>query len=122
MPAYAGSPIFGAAVKMVTSNIERSVQENSFFGVDGVETLDGGFRGRITTASGILFGDSPSACASAVETFRSFDDGAYDTLVDTAGFSWDFVRLRTFHPQERAYFNTGLGWCRNYTATFHHLA
>lgn len=123
MPSFDGlTGFFGAAYKISTSNVERSTQINEFFGLDGIEALDGGFRGRITVATGIAYGDTINDVASVIETIRGYDNGLYYTLIDSAGVTWPLVRLRTFNYQERAYVHSQLGYCRNYAITFHHLA
>ena len=60
MPSYGGVPIFGGAVTMRTADNPREKQVNAFFGLSGLETLDGGLRGRTTLVTGLLYGNTPS--------------------------------------------------------------
>ena len=75
MPSFGGTSIFGTAVSMSTADNPRESQLNTFFGLSGLESLDGGMRGRWTQVTGLLFGNSPGALATAEALFRSFNDG-----------------------------------------------
>lgn len=121
MATFGGASIFGAAVHMKTQDAQRAVQHNAFFGLSGLESLDGGLRGRVTSVSGLIYGNSPSNCASNVETFRSYNDGLYYNLVDTSGTTWANVRLLDFDPEENGFPHTQLGYVRRYRAAFFHL-
>ena len=61
MPSYGGVNIFGTAVTMSTADHPRESQVNSYFGLSGLEMLDGGSRGRVTEAGGLLFGPTPAS-------------------------------------------------------------
>ncbi len=122
MASYGGVAIFGAAVSMTTSDNPRETQVNSFFGINGLETLDGGFRGRITKVHGVLFGQSSFLLASAEGLFRSYNDGIARTLVDNLGTVWPNVRLLTFQPQGRVRQSADGTFFRAYQAQFLHLA
>lgn len=125
MPSLDGVAIFGLAVSMATADNPRSQQVNTYFGLSGLETLDGGLRGRVTAARGRLVGTTPAALASAEGTFRSYNDGAAHTLVDTFGVTWINVKLDSFEPQGRVQISNAAGggviYHRNYTARFLHL-
>lgn len=103
MPAsFAGVPgFFGLSARLVTVDNPRGEQLNSFFGLSGLERLDGGLKGRYTLASGVLYGSNEAALAFVRESFRAKNDGLAYTLVDTAGVTWPFVVLETFEPGER---------------------
>lgn len=107
MATYGGSAIFGASVTMATTDNPRVQQQNHFFGLSGVESLDGGLRGRFTEARGVLygFGASPSVASAnlavAEESFRGLNDGLARVLVDTRGVTWIHVKLEGFQPQGR---------------------
>ena len=88
MPSYGGINIFGTAVTMRTADNPREKQVNSFFGLSGLETLDGGLRGRSTVATGLLYGNSPALLAAAEASFRSFNDGTARVLIDSLGSIW----------------------------------
>jgi len=122
MPSFGGVNVFGTAVVMKTADNPRERQLNSFFGVNGFETLDGGARGRLTDVTGVLFGGSAAALASAEGLFRSMNDGATRTLVDTFGVAWNYVRLEQFQPWGRVRQSPYGYYFRPYQARFLHLA
>src|SRR3954463_13447387 len=101
MASFGGVGIFGTSVSMTTSDNPRECQVSSFFGVNGLETLDGGFRGRITRVNGVLFGPSSLLLAAAEGSFRTFNDGVARLLVDNLGTAWLNVRLLKFQPVGR---------------------
>ena len=121
MPNYGGVAIFGSAVSMATADITRQSQVNSFFGINGVETLDGGFRGRVTRTRGVLHGPSSLGLAAAENLFRSYNDGVTRTLVDNMGTAWTNVRLMSFQPHGRARQSPDGTYFRAYQAQFFHL-
>ena len=121
MPSFGGGNIFGTAVTMSTADNPREKQVNAFFGVSGLETLDGGLRGRATHVSGLLFGNSPAALSASEAVFRSFNDGIARTLVDNFGAPWSNVRLESFQPQGRVLQSPFGYYFRTYQARFLHL-
>lgn len=121
MPNYGGTAIFGAAVSMATADIARQSQVNSFFGINGLETLDGGFRGRVTKVRGVLYGPTALGLAGAENLFRSFNDGITRSLVDNMGMVWTNVRLMSFQPHGRARQSPDGTFFRAYQAQFFHL-
>jgi hypothetical protein len=121
MPSYGGVNIFGASVTMSTVDSPREKQVNSFFGLSGLETLDGGSRGRVTEVGGILYGAGPAALAGAETTFRSFDDGVSRVLVDSLGAAWGNVVLQSFRPMGRVRQSPFGVFFRAYRARFLHL-
>jgi len=121
MASYGGVGIFGVSVSMTTSDYPREAQLNSFFGINGIELLDGGFRGRITNAQGVLSGESALMLASAEGLFRSYNDGLSRTLVDNLGTAWPNVRLLRFQPSGRARQSADGTFFRAYQAQFLHM-
>jgi hypothetical protein len=121
MASFGGTNIFGSAVSMTTSDNPREKQLNAFFGLSGLESLDGGLRGRVTQVTGLLFGESPAALAGVEAIFRSFNDGITRPLVDTLGIGWPNVRLESFQPQGRIRQSPGGILFRAYKARFLHL-
>ena len=122
MASYGGLGIFGAAVSMTTSDNPRESQVNSFFGINGLETLDGGFRGRITNVRGVLYGQSAGLLASAEGLIRTYNDGLARVLVDNLGTVWPNVRLLRFQPFGRIRQSADGTYFRAYEAQFLHLA
>lgn len=121
MASYGGTNIFGTAVSMVTADNPRQTQLNGYFGLSGLEFLDGGLRGRSTQVMGLLYGSSAVALASAESLFRSYHDGVARILVDTLGVSWQGVCLTAFQPQGRIKQSPGGVLFRSYKARFLHL-
>jgi hypothetical protein len=121
MPSFGGLNLFGSSVIMITSDNPRAKQVNSFFGISGLETLDGGARGRFTDVSGVLSGSSATALASSEALFRSFNDGIARNLVDTFGTAWSDVRFESFEPLGRVKQSPYGYFFRPYQARFLHL-
>ena len=124
MATLDGSAVFGSAVTMQTADNPRAQQQNAFFGLSGLESLDGGLRGRVTAVRGRLSGSSAGGLAAAEDALRAFNDGAVHTLVDTLGTTWVNVKLDNFEPQgqvQRMPTAAGVIYTRAYTARFLHL-
>ena len=122
MASFGGISIFGSAVVMATADVPRESQTNSFFGINGLETLDGGFRGRVTRVRGVLHGPSALGLAGAENSFRASHDGVTRTLVDNLGMVWGNVRLTSFQPLGRVRQSPDGTYFRAYQAQFLHLA
>lgn len=121
MPSYGGVDIFGYSVQIATADNPRQSQENKFFGLDGIERLDGGLAGRFTTVQGVHFGVSAFALATVQETFRSYNDGLARVLIDSRGVTWPDVVLESFEPQGRIVADYQ-GYYQPYRARFRHLS
>lgn len=121
MATFGGTALFGTAVSMTTTDNPRANQLNAFFGLSGLESLDGGMRGRVTHVTGLLYGASPAALSAAESNFRSFNDGVARPLVDTLGATWPSVRLESFQPQGRVRQSPAGALFRAYKARFLHL-
>jgi hypothetical protein len=121
MASYGGVFIFGTAVSMNTADNPRENQLNAFFGLSGLESLDGGMRGRVTHVTGLLYGASAGFLAANEAQFRSYNDGIARTLVDTLGGIWPNVRLVSFQPQRRVRQSPYGVFFRSYQARFLHL-
>jgi hypothetical protein len=121
IPTYGAVAIFGTAVRMGTADNPRPSQENHFFGLNGIESLDGGLSGRFTEVRGLLGGVTVDDLATAEELFRSYNDGRARTLVDTRGQAWAWVKLETFQPASDRIMADDFGLYREYTARFKHL-
>ena len=121
MASFGNVNLFGIAVTMSTADHPREKQINSYFGLSGLETLDGGSRGRVTSVGGVLAGASPLALAQAEATFRTYSDGLTRNLVDSLGTTWSNVRLESFQPQGRVRQSPQGIFFRSYRAHFLHL-
>jgi hypothetical protein len=121
MASYGGVGIFGSSVSMTTFDNPRECQLNSFFGLNGIESLDGGFRGRISSVHGILYGHSNLMLGSAEGLFRSYNDGLSRVLVDNLGTAWPNVKLLRFQPIGRIRQSSNATFFRAYQSLFLHL-
>jgi hypothetical protein len=120
---YAGSPIFGLAVRINMVPNPSEAQFATFFGVTGRFRLHGGSRGRMFMVSGLLYGPTSGDVAAARNTILSYDDGIARTLVDVEGTSWTNVVFTGAFEWVGDYgvFDDGSGnvvWARPYTAVF----
>jgi hypothetical protein len=122
-PTYDGAPIFGSAVTILHQKAPTAAQVTSFFGVNGVQTLYAGSRGRAFFVRGCLLGTSVAFLNEAEQNFENVADGIARTLVDTRGRSWDNVIFRgEFHPDDSGYrVGTGGLLVLPYRAVFHGL-
>ncbi len=121
MASFGGVNIFGTAVSMVTADNLRERQLNGYFGLSGLESLDGGLRGRTTHVKGLLYGSSALALGAAESLIRTYNDGVTRLLVDTLGGVWPNVRLEAFQPQGRVRQSPSGVMFRAYDARFLHL-
>lgn len=126
MPTIAtfnGQSIFGVVFSMATQDNPRAEQRNAFPGVSGVESLDLGRRGRVTTVSGRLGDSTRAGLATAEALFRSYNDGLAYSLYDNGGVLWANVKLDRFAPEGRVQVGLFGGplYSRKYEATFFHL-
>lgn len=123
MPSFAGSDIFGVDVSMSTADQPLARQQNAYPGVNGVESLTMGSRGRVTAARGRLRADSLGGLAALMNGFRSLRDGNAYPLVDTMGVTWPFVVLERFAPDANTpiYIDQYGFYTKPYMAEFVHL-
>jgi len=121
IPTYGGSAIFGPAAQIVMAVQPNAVELITYFGVDGVQQLDGGTRGRTLTVTGVLVDATPAAIIADGQLFESFADGVSRTLVDSTGTAWPNVVFRNEFQWTGPFMPTVGGWCRQYSATFHGL-
>lgn len=123
MPAtFGGVAIFGIAVKMSPNIAPRAGQEIEYAGITGIEHLDLGGRGRVTSIRGILSSvDIPTLFAAKTQ-LESFHDGVPRVLVDTWGQTWANVLLGS--PQfPEGYRSAGArGFYIAYTLELRHLS
>lgn len=119
-PSLDGSYVFGTAVRMDSGNASRESQENSYFGLGGIQHMDGGERGRETRGSCLLYGVNLEALVTACDQLESFDDGQPHELVDTKGRQWGSVLCK--FREKNPWFSDALGGCyQAYEFSFKHL-
>jgi hypothetical protein len=102
MATIDGSPVLGTAVNVVHSPHPNAQQLNEFFGINGVQTLFGGTRGRTFMISGVLIGDDVPTINALEAALLSFADGLPHTLVDDRGRTFGNVIFRgEYQPFEQ---------------------
>jgi hypothetical protein len=126
LPTIDGAAIFGLATTVVVADGPRGVQRNAYPGLDGVEELDQGSRGRLITITGRLYGANASAMGAAEADVRSYNDGATHTIVDQFGVAWSYCKYESFEPQGRVEIAVDLNgngpmYHRRYVARFRML-
>jgi len=88
---YDGQAIFGLAVSVHHQMNPTAQQMNSFFGIQGVQAVFGGTRGRVFYINGLLTAaDQPGVRAAQAAIF-SYADGVPRELRDTFGYTWSNV-------------------------------
>jgi hypothetical protein len=118
-PFYGGFAIFGQDVTFDWQTNPRAEQRDAFFGLQGYERKDGGFRGRVALVSGTLVGSSLVLLNVQEATLESYMDGVSRVLTDTAGVNYPSMKLVRFfrmNPIMRDW-STG-NWLRKYRAEF----
>lgn len=112
---------FGIAVKMTPVPADRDVQINAYPGLDGLESLDLGGRGRFTEIRGILVGPAVPDLYAARFVLESFNDNVPRILYDSAGFPWRNVQLLApkFEGSFQPAMNYGFTW--RYAVVARHL-
>ena len=123
MPAsFNGSSIFDTAVVMATSSNPAQVQVNSYPGINGIETINLGSRGRVTEVRGFLTGLSVSDVSTKAGNFRNLVESAtVGTLITTDGLTYPYAYFARFQEVDRLLQTSGGGYMRAYTATLVHL-
>lgn len=116
-PTFDGSPLFGNSVSIAVSFKPRERQENGYFGVNGIEVIDGGSRGGQAVASGVLYGWGAYGLALAEAQFLDRNDGKAKLLTDTLGRQYDAI-LDSFEPKGRVRRDHWGNWFRSYEARF----
>jgi hypothetical protein len=85
MATLDGSAIFGLATHFTENPVENEHQINQFFGINGLQSLFGGQRGRTIHVTGVLVASSPAGLTAARNIIMNFADGLTHTLVDNFG-------------------------------------
>jgi hypothetical protein len=111
----------GGSLQMVTVDNPRQAQVNTYPGLNGIEELDQGLRGRYTMVRGRLAANNPYVLGVLMQQFRSFNDGRLHSLLDTDGVVWNYVKLEVFQPEGKAIYAPPIGYSRAYTARFRHI-
>lgn len=117
---YGGLAIFGQAVRSTTEIAPRAVQQNTFFGLNGVEELDGGGRGGETIVTGIISGTGALGYQANWSAAAGLQDGVARQLATPDG-TFPLVILASWSPAGELTRTPAGVVQRKYRATFRHL-
>ena len=122
-PSFDGIPMFGFGYSMRTGEPEREVQTASFFGLNGIASINGGGRGRKTNVAGMLYGATLADYNAAEQYFYLYLNAGNFVLIDTQGRVWPNVRMIAFSPAEGQLKQNGITGViiHPYSATFQHM-
>jgi hypothetical protein len=118
VPTYGGAAIFGFAPVVVIQDSEPARQENAYPGIDGVESLHMGTRGRFAVVTGVLTAASPADLTVNENVFRLLKDGIPRPLMDTSGYTWYWAVVQSFDPEGARKVDGKWGYHRPYRAVF----
>lgn len=121
MATYGGVPIFGRSVRVSMAKNPSAEQMNSFFGVNGMQRLFGGSRGRAFFVEGVLYGVDASDLSDAELLILSYEDGIGRSLEDSYGRSWPSVVFRGEYQPQGKILQDLRGFYQEYKAIFHGL-
>lgn len=122
-PTFGGLAMFGQAVNMHMTPNANAAQIAAFFGVFGVQSLDGGQRGRIHEVTGLMVGATPALVQANEIQWEQFATGISQLLIDTTGLAWpNTVYRNEFSWDGRFLLIPAQGlWCRSYRLILHGL-
>lgn len=122
-PSLGGFPVFGYAVHITMVPNANAAQTAAFFGVQGVQEMDGGTRGRTFQVEGLMAGANPAAVQANESALEQFADGNTRILYDTTGAAWpNVVYKNNFMWQGKyAWSPTLAAWVRPYRLVLHGL-
>jgi hypothetical protein len=116
MATLDGEAVLGEAVHVQHNPHPIAQQMNEFFGINGMQTLFGGQRGRTLLVSGVLVGNDLPEINQAEAALLSFADGLAHTLIDDRGRVFGNVifkgEYQSFEHGPRLL--AGGGWCLPY--------
>lgn len=119
-PTFAGLPIFGAACVVDLDASERQEQRIAAPGINGVGSLDLGFRGERFIVRGTLLGPTLFDLSSLELLIRGYRNGQLYTFTDSDGQPYGNCKLIHYRRTSRGNL-TPDGWVRRYEATIEHL-
>lgn len=122
-PTYGGFAIFGVATSVEHIPNANAQQIAAFFGVQGVQSLMGGGRGRAFGIDGLLVGSTTAGVRAAESALLTYADGLARTLTDTTGSVWPNVVFHAeYQPTSKFMSIPSLGlWGMTYKAVFRGL-
>ncbi len=118
-----GIPCFGVAVHITPQANPDHVQINAYPGINGLQVMDMGSRGRVFQVTGLMIGSTPGDVEANEVSLENFADGLPHLLISTAGGIWQNVTYRReYHPTGKFVFlASGNGWGRSYSLLLHGL-
>lgn len=121
MATFNGTSL-GEVLVMNTAQAPKQRQVNAYPGVDGLQLIDHGTRGAMTSVQGVLYATGKSGLSSLLDTFRGYQSaGGKATLVDKLSKTWTNVILVQFAPVGPCYpIQGGVQFCQQYEAQFLH--
>jgi hypothetical protein len=115
IPTLDGVPIFGLVTKFTPEFREAAVQENSFFGQDGIVALWGGKRGAVFHIEGVFQESSPLAIAADISAINSFAGQGLHQLIDTSGVTWNNILFKGRITPGHCLYQNANGYVRAYS-------
>lgn len=121
MASFGGNLVFGSAVRFTRSDNPREAQINSYFGLSGVERIDGGGRGGTFHVTGLHAGASVGALVTSQTALRDMQDGNAYVLVDTKGEAYPNCVLEGFKETGPVRQSPGGAFLQTYECTITEL-
>ncbi|WP_165072129.1 hypothetical protein [Paludisphaera rhizosphaerae] len=119
---YDGFPLFGSAVCCRMVPDANAGQAAAYFGIPGVQSIDGGGRGRAFFISGVFTGATTLDIRAAEAALDSYGDGRPRVLIDTFGTSWaNVIYKREYQPGNRLLFLPDGGYALDFKCIFRGL-
>jgi len=123
-PSLGGAQVFGLACNVSYVPNANATQVAAFFGVAGVQSMDGGSRGAAFEIQGCMVGINPAGVQFYASSLLSMADGVARTFIDTTGVAWASCVFRREFQYTGGYalLCDGTGrWIRPYRAVIHQL-
>ena len=97
----------------------RQLERRTFAGLHGELVLDLGARSRTIVQQGRLQAPTAADLHAILEAIDAYADGAFHTLIDNHGHSYDRVLMESFEPTTPVAHGNAF-WC-DYTLTWRQL-
>lgn len=125
-----GNPVFGITTHVRQNSNPSAAMIMAYFGIDGIQWMSGGSRGRTFFVDGMFVGQLPSDCVALEVALESIDDGNPHQLIDTTGSVWDNVVYRSEYQRTTPFFLIPQnpytaplgGWAFRFSCLLHGLA
>ena len=122
IPTFNGQTIFGPAAYAWPVAGEPACQLNSFFGVRGLEKLNGGDRGMTHEIKGELIAvDFPSLGLVVLSMLELVSNQTVGVFTDSYGLPWPGAWVSGFQQAGPPAYAPGLGVAVSFSATVRHL-